>query len=500
MDTLTQPQAVDPPKKDSLGKTTAPAPAGNTPSDDYRGYRFWRRIMRWLGRIRFARTVRSHQNTRILVILHLFYMSSWVEIKEYLKNLDAYSYDLIVTYTDAQIDESVLADIKAYKPGVRLIECENLGFDVIPFLDVLKQVDQSAYDIIFKLQSNGVHREQIYIYGQFFKRRDWFLNLYNGCIGPFTVHKTIDVLTDPRRKTGIVAAKNLILPDPPHKQHMVIDYMQKNGLEIPEPYLFVAGTCFGERAEVAALQKALPYDKEEIRSAGKRNFSVAHRLERIICLENILAGFDFYGNPVMRARRFFLSLTPEARRRKKYSPERVWLDPRFRLNDEFIYFSLEMKQVEDYELIRLPLKDIRRRWRNKFYRLQDCTPYKYLVTRDRALYEKYSRQNKALYNLSMMSLDRFEELIHSLETTGYDEKDVVVVKADNSLMDGQHRCCYLLYRFGEDYTIPVLRIHFYTPKPKKPLGKRITGYFKKLIPIPVKRTIKSLFRFIKRAF
>ena len=161
---------------------------------DYRENRLRHSIKRRLGRMLYKKQIARNADKRILVILHMFYMCSWVEIKEYLKNLDVYNYDLIVTYTNVTYNEKVIQGIKDFKPGVKLVECPNVGYDVGPFLFALKDVRLDDYDIVFKLQSKGVNRARCFIYGQYFKKRDWFLNLFEGCIGEFTVHKTIDAL------------------------------------------------------------------------------------------------------------------------------------------------------------------------------------------------------------------------------------------------------------------------------------------------------------------
>ena len=424
----------------------------------YFSHHLWRKFQRATARVVFQKEIQANRNARILVILHLFYMSSWKEIKEYLMNLQDYQYDLIVTYTNAIVDKKVLEDIRAFKPEAELIQCENLGFDVIPYLDVLKMTDLSQYDIVFKLQSKGVHRRQIYIYGQYFRKRDWFLNLFEGCIGPFAVHKTIAALMDQNNQIGIVAAENLLVKDPPHKLRMVEAYMRENGIGVPSEYRYVAGTCFAERAFLANEVKKLDYDLAAIRSSG-RGFSTAHKLERIICLTALNQGYRMGGNRVLRIRRFIRSLHPGAIQSKKYSPEKVWQDPRFKLDDEFVYFSLELKKVVRYELVNLPLKDIRRQWLKKPIRLKDCHPYKYLVSGDPKIYEEYCRLNKKHYNLDIMSRERFDALIRSMEENSFNEKNVIVVNQNNILLDGQHRCCYMLYKYGEECTVPTLRIY-----------------------------------------
>ncbi len=424
----------------------------------YKPLSFWRGIKRKAAGILCRKDISADRNARILVILHLFYMSSWVEIREYLKNLQAYQYDLVVTYTDAVVDEAVLDQIRTFKPGVTLRQCENVGYDVIPYLEVLKSVDLDQYDVIFKLQSKGLKRRQLFMYDQYFRKRDWFLNLFEGCIGAFTVHRTIRTLMDPNNRIGIMAAKNLLVVDPQHKQNMVRAYMQENNIPVPDQYMYVAGTCFAMRASLAKPLTKLTYDIEEMRTTG-RGFSVAHKLERIICLSVFNDGYTLDGNEVRRVRRALLNHAPYAQEARRYSYLPLLKDDRFRLDDEFVYFSLETKRIDHYELVNIPLKTITRRWMRKEIPLTSCHPYRYLVTGDPAVYEEYCRLNQKYYNLDIMSRERFDELIRSMDEKGFDEKNVIVVDQDNCIMDGQHRCCYLMYRNGIDYEVPVLRIY-----------------------------------------
>lgn len=428
---------------------------------DYRPHRFIRNIKRKLGLFLCADAVRKNKNARVLVILHLFYMSSWKEIKEYLHNLDVYNYRLIVTYTSDIIDNKVLGDIKRYKPEAVLREYPNLGYDVGSFTDVLTDIDTADYDIIFKLQSKGVKRPQIFIYGQYFKKRDWFLNLYEGCIGAFTVHKTIDKLMNDN-SIGLVGAKNLVVADPVHKQNMVKAFMKEQGINIPQKYLYVAGTCFAARSVLMQPIKEMDLKIHNYRFAG-RSFSLAHKMERLICLVVLNAGCDFYGNNVLVLRRFFRKLAPGYHRRKKYIGIRLLSDKRFILDDEFVYFNLEHRLVKKYEIVQLPLKDIKRSWMGEITPLTESMPYKYLQTKDSAIYDEYCRLNKEFYNLDIMSKERFNSLIKSIEENGFESQNIIVVNGDNIIADGQHRCCYMLYKYGEDYKVPCLKIYDLVP-------------------------------------
>lgn len=128
--------------------------------------------------------IEKNKDAKILVILHLFYPMSWIEIKEYLDNLSCYHYELIVTVTNGMIPDAVIAQIRDFKPDVRIIECENKGFDVRPFMMAIQSVDLHKYDVVVKLQSKSTKRRWIFIYNQLFLRRDWFLDLFEGILSP----------------------------------------------------------------------------------------------------------------------------------------------------------------------------------------------------------------------------------------------------------------------------------------------------------------------------
>lgn len=401
--------------------------------------------------------VEKNKNARILVILHLFYMSAWKEIKEYLKNLDAYGYDLVVTHTDAIVDDEVLEDIRRCKPDVRIEQFPNLGYDVGAFTEILSETDLDRYDIVFKLQSKGVHRPRIFIYGEYMKRRDWFLNLYEGCLGAGTVHVTVDkLMNDP--SVGLVAAKNLIVEDPPHKRNMVRAFMEQEGIPIPDKYLFVAGTCFAAKA--CAMRRIADMRlKVSMYPEAGRGFTLAHKMERVVCLAVLTAGYGFFGNDVMVLRRAWRKLSPFRWRIRRLTGMRLLYDPRFRVEDQFAFFSLEHRLIKKYELVDVRLGDIKRVWRGTALPLWECMPYKYLMTGDPAVYEEYMRQNAKYYKLDMMSRERFDALIRSMDEQGFTARTAVVLDGRNVLLDGQHRCCYLLYKHGEDFKIPCVRVY-----------------------------------------
>lgn len=413
-----------------------------------RFYLFW---LRNLFRLFYVRSIHRNKKKRILVVLHLFYMESWDIIEQYLKNLDVYNYDLVVTYIKDNFDAGTLDKVKQFHKNTKLYMYENKGFDIGPFIDVLRSTDLSKYDIVFKLHSKGTGRKHIYVYNQIFKYADWFYNLYNGILGPASVHKAINAFNN--EKIGLVAAKNLIIEDPKHKQFFTHTIADKLKIKIKEHYKYVAGSCFALRA--SCLQKIqnlkLKIDDFEITTRGV--FSLAHAMERIVCATVETQGYQEYGI-YTRHRKY----AKEVRRANKKNSIRLLDDKRFRLDYEFFYHDLEMLKIRNYDIIEIALKDIYRMWDGKKYHLDECSPYAYL-NGDTKRYKKYCDTNKATKPYDM-STKRFNDLITSIEKNGFDKKQIPVINGrDFTIWDGQHRCCILLKKYGPDYKIKVLALY-----------------------------------------
>ncbi len=435
---------------------------------DYYAHSTRRSIARFFGIIRYYHIIKKQKDTRILVILHLFYMDAWKEICEYLKNLSPYNYSLVVTCMEGCYVESTLTAITKFKPETKIIKCKNLGWDVLPFLTALHTINLSDYDIIFKLQSKGTKRNQIFLYGQYFRKRNWFLNLYEGCIGAFTVHTTIRDLIDKKKEIGLVAAKNLIVEDPIHKKHMVEETLKELELPTPIPYRFVSGTCFAIRANLLEIIQKLNINPEKFNTKG---FSFAHRMERIICFPPLWEGLKMTGPNVLRTRRMQWFFFPYGRWWKKYNGVRMLNDPRVHIDDQFAFDCIEPSLIKDWKFIKISIGEIQRELRphGEKIPLSVTLPYKYIITRDPVVYEEYCEYNKKTWNNDLMSQQRFDNLIDSMDKNGNNNKNNIVLVDDNLIWDGQHRCCWLLSKYGKDFVINVLHCNRFYPKYPLPL-------------------------------
>ncbi len=411
---------------------------------------------------------------RILVILHLFYPEEWVKIKKYLKTLKPHGFDLKVTVTVGHVDEDVLADVRAFCPGCEIFTLPNIGYDVGPFIHVLNQVDLSKYDLVYKLQSKGIKAPLRYIYDQVFIYKDWFLNLYRGIFGRWRTHGVIR-LFEKNPKLGLVAAKNLIVEDPVYKKEFTRRIATKYGINLKDSYRYVAGTCFVVRAKCLQPIKDLKLTLADFEQTKRGEFSTAHAFERIVCAVIENEGYHFKGLWTLRNSHIFY------RQAFKFlSPLRLFRDTRFELDYEFFYKVIESRKLYSYSVREIRLGDIKRRWDDgTVSALDEVVPFKYLSGGDagKVQYEAYCRDNADRTGFAM-SVGKYDALIGIMERDGFDSRKMPVLTRGNLLMDGQHRCCWLLHKYGPDHKISVLHLCFVPIKPVQKIKGLLRRFFR----------------------
>jgi len=149
-------------------------------------------------------------------------------------------------------------------------------------------------------------------------------------------------------------------------------------------------------------------------------------------------------------------------------------DERFDLDEEFALRTLEAMRIRSYEYTRMRLGDIKSVWYDgSVFPLARSAPYRYLCG-DTAAYDEYCRYYEA-HHLFPVSRERFDGLIRSMEE--YDPRKAIVLRRDNTLLDGQHRACCLLRRYGEDFQVPVVRLHAMEQSMMIKALKKVTGRY-----------------------
>lgn len=264
----------------------------------YHKYGWWYDCLRILGRKLYKNEIEKNKKAKILVHLHIFYANAWVEIKEYLQNLDCYNYDLVVTCNNLFMQSEVIKEIRKYKPKTRFIECLDKGFDIGPFMQTLQETDLNRYDIIYHFHSKGaVYGKGRITYRRMFVSTSWFRQLFSGCLGVFNVHRGIDVLLN-SSEYGIIGADNLVFNDTPDRQRVVNEYAKRLGIKVSKEYRFIGGSCFGAKSKVLQQVKRLKLNLNSFDYSKRNIFTLAHAMERIIFIIGENMGYEIYSQPV----------------------------------------------------------------------------------------------------------------------------------------------------------------------------------------------------------
>lgn len=133
-------------------------------------------------------------------------------------------------------------------------------------------------------------------------------------------------------------------------------------------------------------------------------------------------------------------------------------DSRFVIDEDFLDGLMKEHELKSYDVVKMRISDIKRGWIDgTVFELDEVAPYKYLHG-DVQAYKDYEIANRAYCDFAIMTTKRFDALIASLESNGYDPMKIIVVDQKPHMLDGLHRACWLLKKFGPDYELDVLRI------------------------------------------
>ena len=87
----------------------------------------------------------------ILVHLHIYYNNLYEQLKQCIKNIEPYSFDLFVTMIEE--DKGIIRDIRETFPDAKIQIVENRGYDIGPFIELINQVNLDNYDYVVKLHT-----------------------------------------------------------------------------------------------------------------------------------------------------------------------------------------------------------------------------------------------------------------------------------------------------------------------------------------------------------
>ncbi len=215
---------------------------------------------------------------KVAVVAHLFYEDLWDEIRSYFRNIPT-KFDLYVTIpkrTATALRNLVLSSF----PEATILEVDNAGRDIGPFLSILPLLLNKNYTAICKVHTKKGQTEPA----------TWRRLMLEGLLGnEFLVTRILcSFQTDP--DLLLVGPKDLYVSGPTHmmdNQTKIEDLVQQlyPGRTLPSEWGFFAGTMFwiSPRALEKPLQMfrdGLDFEAED----GTNDGQIAHAIERFFGL------------------------------------------------------------------------------------------------------------------------------------------------------------------------------------------------------------------------
>ena len=167
------------------------------------------------------------------------------------------------------------------------------------------------------------------------------------------------------------------------------------------------------------------------------------------------------------------------------SKEDIMSDDRFYI-DEWNLNRLLERPVKRIKIKKIKVGNINRYLDLRITDLQDTDVYRYLnqTEEDKNQYEKYCSEYCS--DNDSRGIKFYDKLIEEFDISNYDlKKGAICIDAYNSIIEGQHRSCIILKKYGESQVIDVVQFVFKQHEYKK---------FVKMIIYYTKKRINQIFR------
>lgn len=226
------------------------------------------------------------RETDTAIVLHLYYLDLWEEIRGYLDNIDR-PFDLFVSLCAPSARGFETEILKEY-PQAHIRFFENRGRDMGPFLEFLNSGELSAYRYACKIHTKrSPHRGD---------GEPWRGDLLRQLLGRPEIVAEIRRRFDRDPDIGIIGPENQL--DEMRKswgsnQKRVKVLARRMGLNLAQVRLsFFAGSMFWFRpAALEPLKKLDLHQRDFEAEEDQLDGTLAHAIERIFCVAATAAGF-----------------------------------------------------------------------------------------------------------------------------------------------------------------------------------------------------------------
>jgi lipopolysaccharide biosynthesis protein len=223
--------------------------------------------------------------SRLAVIGHVYYDELWPQVRRYLHNIPE-PFDLFVTVPPS-LGAAVRRQMSRDFPKLTVLECENRGRDILPFLKMLGTVGLSRYRLICKVHSKrSAHRQDGTL---------WRKQILQGLLGsPAAIDRILGMFEE-HPGLAMAGAPGMVLQstyywgigrDARSNRAHVRTLAARLGVDTgTDHFHFVAGSMFWVRPE--ALKGLLDLGLSDVdfeTEVGQHDGTMAHAMERFLGL------------------------------------------------------------------------------------------------------------------------------------------------------------------------------------------------------------------------
>jgi len=235
---------------------------------------------------------------RLLVHLHLFYRDQVDVMLNALRNIHGCDCNLYVTMVEC--DPDVERRIRSEWKDAHILVLPNVGYDVFPYLHVLKQVRLSLYDFVLKIHAkNARNPGQDEVYGNKVPGYRWRDELINALLGSKEIFANNLARLREDKKLGCIGAGEFIFSTEQNREEInysLAEWREKCGVTCGTHY--VGGSMFLARAYPFERLKGLNMqhrDFEAQHMGTKDHKNKAHIFERLLGIVVEAEGFEIRG-------------------------------------------------------------------------------------------------------------------------------------------------------------------------------------------------------------
>jgi lipopolysaccharide biosynthesis protein len=227
----------------------------------------------------------NKRRSNTAVILHLYYPELWDEISCYLDKLNN-DFDFFVSIPEDIVFNQGLI-LQKY-PDSFIYRWPNRGRDISSFLKIFSMIVPLGYDFVCKIHTKrSLHLND---------GTEWRTEILNELLGSDPLVKAIkQQLND--EKVGIIGPKNHIVSTRyflGDNQSLINELANRLDLDYSGEYFnFIAGSMFWFKPlAIAPILRLDLKDTDFPEESGQKDGTLAHALERIICLLALKQGYQ----------------------------------------------------------------------------------------------------------------------------------------------------------------------------------------------------------------